>query len=171
MSSLSVSWQRILTLELSLRITKKTSCHFLFNHFGVPTLQNSIQFSHPNLLKVKVTLRLTVSQSVSLGVEPHLGIMTRFLLLFESYGLVFVRRPLWREDGSVFCICCWPSPAQSFSGPSPLGLAIIFCCLRFENSLFVASYDSQVHGGGIRPRIHTGLIYYCISLVFIRLQH
>jgi hypothetical protein len=32
--------------------------------------------------QVKVTLRLTVSQSVSLDIEPH-------LLLFDSYGLVF----------------------------------------------------------------------------------
>jgi hypothetical protein len=47
--------------------------------------------------KVKVTLRLTVSQSVSLGVEPHLGLMTRYLLLFDSYGLEFVGRPLWRN--------------------------------------------------------------------------
>jgi hypothetical protein len=31
----------------------------------------------------------------------------------------------------------------------------IFYCLRFESSLFVASYDWQAHGGGIRPRIHT----------------
>jgi hypothetical protein len=38
-------------------------------------------------------LRLTVSQSVSLGVEPHLGLMTRYLLLFDSYGLVFCRAP------------------------------------------------------------------------------
>jgi hypothetical protein len=38
----------------------------------------------------------------------------------------FVERPLWREDGSAFCICSWPLPAQSFSGPSPLGLAIIY---------------------------------------------
>jgi hypothetical protein len=82
--------------------------------------------------------------------------MTRYLLLFDSYGHVFVGRLLWREDGSVFCICCWPSPAQSFSGPSPLGLAAIFYCLSFETSLFVASYDSQGHGGGIRPRLHTG---------------
>jgi hypothetical protein len=50
-----------------------------------------------------------VNQSVSL----HLGPMTRYLLLFDSYGLVFVGRPLWREDGSVFCICCWPLPAHS----------------------------------------------------------
>jgi hypothetical protein len=47
-----------------------------------------------NQAKVKVTLRLTVSQSVSLGVEPHQGRMTKYLLLFDSYGLVFVGRLL-----------------------------------------------------------------------------
>jgi hypothetical protein len=44
--------------------------------------------------KVKVTLRLTVSQSVSLGVKPHLGLMTRYLLHFDSYDLAFLVRPL-----------------------------------------------------------------------------
>jgi hypothetical protein len=48
------------------------------------------------------------------------------------------------------------SPAQSFSGTSPAGLATIFYCPTFETSLFVASYDSQGYGGGIRPRLHTG---------------
>jgi hypothetical protein len=62
-------------------------------------------------VRVKVTLRLTVSQSVSLGVEPHLGLMTRYILLFDNYGLVFVGHPLWREEGSILFICCWPSPA------------------------------------------------------------
>jgi hypothetical protein len=66
-----------------------------------------LPFSSP-LVQVQVTLRLTVSQSVSLGIEPHLGLMTRYLLLFGIYGLLFVGRPLWREDGSAFCICCWP---------------------------------------------------------------
>jgi hypothetical protein len=37
------------------------------------------------LVKVKVTLQLTVSQ---------LGLMTRYLLVFDSYGLVFVGHPL-----------------------------------------------------------------------------
>jgi hypothetical protein len=37
----------------------------------------------------------------------------------------------------------WPLPAQSLSGPSPLGLATVFYCLRSETSLFVASYDSS----------------------------
>jgi hypothetical protein len=31
----------------------------------------------------------TDGQSVSLGAEPHLGLMTRYLVLFDNYGLVF----------------------------------------------------------------------------------
>jgi hypothetical protein len=71
-------------------------------------------------VQVQVTLRLTVSQSISLGVEPRMGLMTRYVLLLKFTVLFFVGRPLWREDGSVFYICCWLLPAQSFSGPSPL---------------------------------------------------
>jgi hypothetical protein len=58
------------------------------------THQPTTSLLQPSQVKVKVTLQLMVSQSVSLGVEPHLGLMTRYLLLFESYGLVFVGRPL-----------------------------------------------------------------------------
>jgi hypothetical protein len=36
-------------------------------------------------VNVKVTLRLTVSQSVSLGIEPHLGPMTRYLFLTVTF--------------------------------------------------------------------------------------
>jgi hypothetical protein len=35
----------------------------------------------------------TDGQSVSLGVEPHLGLMARYLLLFDSYGLCFCGAP------------------------------------------------------------------------------
>jgi hypothetical protein len=42
-------------------------------------------------------------------------------------------------------------------GSSPVSLVSVFYCLRFETSLFVASYDSQGHGGGIRPSLHTGV--------------
>jgi hypothetical protein len=84
--------------------------------------------------------------------------MTRYLLLFDRYGLVFLGRPLWREAGSVF-ICCWPSPGLYFSGLSTLALVTIFYCLRFETPLFLASYGSQGHGWGIRPRLHTELVH------------
>jgi hypothetical protein len=39
-----------LSQELSLQITTKSSCHFLFNHLEVPTLQNLTQFSSANSL-------------------------------------------------------------------------------------------------------------------------
>jgi hypothetical protein len=62
-------------------------------------------------------------------------------------------------------MCCWPLPAKSFSGPGPLGLVTVFYCLRIETSLFSASYDSQGHGGGIRPRLHTGFCVWLQALV------
>jgi hypothetical protein len=52
---------------------------------------------------------------------PHLGPKTRFLLLLDSCRFV-VKRPLWWEDGSIVYNWCWPSPAQSFSSPSPARL-------------------------------------------------
>jgi hypothetical protein len=53
---------------------------------------------------------------------------------------------------------------------SAVSNATIFYCLRFETSLFVASYDSQGHGGGIRPRLHTGmkLVWICAFLITSR---
>jgi hypothetical protein len=39
-----------------------------------------------------------------------------------------------------------------------VGLATVFYCLRFEASLFVASYDAQGYGVGIAPRLHAGFI-------------
>jgi hypothetical protein len=101
-------------------------------------------------LKVKVTLRLTVSQSVSPGANDHI-----YITIWQLRSCFCGSPSLTRERVCLF-ICCWPFPAQSFSGPSPLGLATVFYCLRFETFLFVASYDSQGHGGGIRPRLHMG---------------
>jgi hypothetical protein len=72
-------------------------CHMLLNTYKIYTRSLSVRAKYSRLcsisgsskVKVKVTLRLTVSQSVSLCVEPHQGLMTRYLLLFDSYGLVF----------------------------------------------------------------------------------
>jgi hypothetical protein len=75
--------------------------------------------------------RRSVGQSILVS-GTHLGPKTRFLLLSDSCVFVDAGYPLWREDGSVVYNCCWSSPAQSFSGPSPAGLMTIFYCLRFE---------------------------------------
>jgi hypothetical protein len=97
------------------------------------------------------------SQSQSHIATDGQSVNLQIFITVWQLRLVFVGRPLWREDGSILCIRCRSLQAQSFSGRSPLGLATIFYCLRFETSLFVASYDSQSHGGGIRPRLHAGL--------------
>jgi hypothetical protein len=84
--------------------------------------------------KIEVVLRPTVSRPICLVFKPPYRPKTRFLLLSGSCGFVDVGRPLWRQDGSVVYKCCWPSPAQSFSGPNTAGLITIwvFCCLRLE---------------------------------------
>jgi hypothetical protein len=60
--------------------------------------------------------------------------------LSDSCGFVDLGRPLWRDDGSAVCNCYWSSPAQSFLGPSPIGLVAIFYCL--DSSLKVTVLKS-----------------------------
>jgi hypothetical protein len=50
--------------------------------------------TEPTFVTVRVTLQLTVSQSVRLGVEPLLGLMTRYLFLYESRCPVRMGRPV-----------------------------------------------------------------------------
>jgi hypothetical protein len=59
------------------------------------------------------------------------------------------------RTGMSFTIAPGPRQLSQFRNPSPVGLVTIVYCLRFETSLFVAFYDSQGYGGGIRPRLHT----------------
>jgi hypothetical protein len=99
-------------------------------------------------------LRPTFSRPVCHGIKHPSGAYDQIFITVWRLWFVDVGRSLWREDGSVVYNCCWPSPVQSFSGSSHEGLANVFYCLKFKTSLFVASYDSQGHGGGIRPRLH-----------------
>jgi hypothetical protein len=107
--------------------------------------------------KVKVTLRLTVSQSVSLGVEPHLGLMTKYLLLFDSYGIVLFWGALSDERTGLYLVYA--------AGPCQASLYRVRV-LWYSRPYFTVSdlrlpFSSppttrRVTGGGIRPRVHTG---------------
>jgi hypothetical protein len=95
--------------------------------------------------------------------------------------------------GLSFTVTAGPRQ-RSFSGPSPAGLMTAFYCLGLETpptwrarspyfisprnrmarlypqamgSLFVASYDSQGYGGGIRLRLHTGLCRSVVSVLLL----
>jgi hypothetical protein len=58
--------------------------------------------------------------------------MAKFFLLWDSCGIIDVGRPLWQEDECVVYSCYLASPAQSFSGPSPVRLQTIFYYLKIE---------------------------------------
>jgi hypothetical protein len=94
------------------------------------------EFALHLILSVSLMLRPSVSRPVCPGKSTHLGLTTRSWLLSDSCAFVDKGRSLWRESESVVCNCYWASPAQSFSGPSPSGLATIFCSLRFHTSIF-----------------------------------
>jgi hypothetical protein len=70
---------------------------FAFPSFPLPLLAGQPTFIFA-MIKSKSHCDL---ESVSLGVEPHLELITRYYLLFDSYCLFIVGRPLWREDGSI----------------------------------------------------------------------
>jgi hypothetical protein len=98
-------------------------------------LKRLLQFSTKcslGTLSLSLMLRPTVSRPVCLGKKHPSGAYDQIFFPFgirntsDSYVLDSVGGPLWREDGSVFCMCRWPLPAQSFSVLVPWDLRPYF---------------------------------------------
>jgi hypothetical protein len=147
------------TRETTSSTLQRFSC--LLNSLRLTTSQLRLNVSHITLLVCKLLYLFCQSQrqsyvttdaqsaSLSWCQAPIWGLWPDFYYCQTVAGLLMWDALSDGEDGSVVYICCWCSPAQSFSGPSPVELATIFYCLRFETSLFVASYDSLGYGGGL----------------------
>jgi hypothetical protein len=98
----------------------------------------SVAVSSRELSAVSLSLSLSLSlmlttdgQSASLSwyKAPIRGLRPDFFSVrntSDSYVLHSVGRSLWREDGSVFCMCRWPLSAQSFSVVVPWHLRPYF---------------------------------------------
>jgi hypothetical protein len=121
----------------------------------------------------EVTLRLTVSQSVCLGIEYPCGTCDQILLsvrmlLSDICGLVSLGHSLWREDGSAICsvITQWSESHRTCNHtllshlrlpqPGGPGSRIYLPQKRCPSytprplgSLYIISYDSQGCSGGI----------------------
>jgi hypothetical protein len=100
-------------------------------------------------------LRQTVSWPVYLEMKQPFGVYGRIFIICWSGALSLTRGRVCRlrlVSGLTGIVT---------SGPSPMGLVIIFYCLKFETIHFVASCDSHCYGGGIRPRLHTG-VFLCL---------
>jgi hypothetical protein len=84
----------------------------------------------------------------------------------QSVSLSWNKVPIWglgqdfRYCQTVVDLLMWGALSdertdRSFTIAAGVRQRHIFC-LRFDTSLFVASYDSQGYGGGIGPRVNTG---------------
>jgi hypothetical protein len=97
------------------RLQRELSVHRVFGEYHLCTScimwgreRNLVALLLAYTLEEDVALRMTISQTVCIGIEYPYGTCDQILLpvgmlLSEICGLVSVGRPLWQEDESVFC--------------------------------------------------------------------
>jgi hypothetical protein len=107
-----------------------TTCHKSLSSTGHSRLPNhTTPPTKPSIqVKVKVTLRLTVSQSVCLGVVSHLGHMTRNLFVYFYFEKVTVLS-MWAPSLTRGRVC------RLLVSPLSLSVYIYIYAMYFQNML------------------------------------
>jgi hypothetical protein len=115
---------------LNWQLTTKYSTHKVFS--SQPNFELSLSVNSKLTGSVRGLFYDWLFTAVSSSWRQPLEIQEQYFFFQPNTFIVLMYHPLCREDGSVVYSCCWPSPAQSFSGSSPAELTTTFNCLRFE---------------------------------------
>jgi hypothetical protein len=86
------------------------------------------------IVRVEVTLRLAVSQSLCQGVEPTLGLATRYSFLSEGCFLKFAVLSLWGALSDGVCHLCVAIHQYLHEG-------FIFLCFTVQQFICEASFS------------------------------
>jgi hypothetical protein len=101
-------------------------------------------------------LRPTVSRPVCLAVKHPSGAYDQIFITSVTVTGLFLWGALSDERSGLSFVCSAGPCQRSLSRVGvPWDLRPYFT-VSDSTSLFVASYDSHGHGGGIRPRLNTG---------------
>jgi hypothetical protein len=132
------------------------------NHTSDSRMNSEWQMTHERYewmrrLSLSLMLRPTVSRPVCLGIKHPSGAYDQIFITVWPVDLLMWCALSDERTGLPFTVAAGSCQCSHFRVRVPWGLVTIFYCLRFETSLFVASYDSQGYGRSILPRLHTSL--------------